>query len=142
MNDLLLILYLGGANVHPPGLPAELSELAGKQPTSLEADELFRRLLREALKLIDKNISKEEGHRTRLGHRWAALALQELVTSGRLSAADAAPYLHHLEDARDVRESAEVLLRVAPDLSTHFLKQVTGASAMTVGRARETAAAV
>lgn len=136
MHDILTILYLGGANISPPDLPGSM--LDAVQDRDLEVDELFSDLVRVALGLIDRTIGAE-AHRSRLAHRWAAQTLQKMAESGRLTATDVAPYLHHLEHARNVRSSAEVLLQVAPDLSTHVLKQLTGASAMTVGRARASA---
>jgi hypothetical protein len=133
--DLNLTLYLGGANVVPPAAPASFLKDALAVPVS---DELFRALVTRALELIPVDIGSE-ANRSRLAHRWAAEALRTLAAKGKIAGELAEPYLHHLDDARDVRGSAEALLKVAPDLSARMIQSLTGASVMTVSRARASA---
>ncbi len=143
MNDLSprSILYLGGVPVRPPPPPQRLLDQARAVAGSLAKlgtatpPTAFRALLAEARAMIPDNLTTDAATRGRLASYWAAEAVRVLVDAGHLRG-DLASVDAHLHEQGNPREAVISLLTIAPNLSTHALAELTGASPMTVGRAR------
>lgn len=144
MNDLASsrrVLYLGGLPVRPPPPPQPLLDHARAVAAALAKSgtatpsTAFRALLDEARRNIPDNLTTDPTTRGRLAAYWAAEAVRGLAFSGHLSG-DLSAVDAHLHEQGNPRAAVMGLLTIAPNLSTHALAEMTGASPMTVGRAR------
>lgn len=138
LSQTRLLLYLGGLAVRPPPPPLSLRVVAinAMQGGKRDPSALFGALVREARGLIPENLSSNLDARGRLAHRWAAEITRALFDEGHLTG-DVGGVASHLTDEANPRAAVMGLLSAAPNLSTHALAEMTGASPMTVGRARK-----